>query len=145
MAPHLRTPSAYAFDVFISHAGHRADKPFAKVLRDVLKAGWGMEVFLDETDLRHGTSPQQRMQKAMEESQVALLLFSNDFFRRDATRWELEFLLTHHAEHRVQLLPVFLRMTVAEAKLELASVRGAGEWHACLRSCNCWSGSVFSM
>ena len=127
-----RAPSAYSFDVFLSHAGSGADKPFATMLRQVLQTGWEMEVFLDETDLRCGTNPKQRMQKAIEESQVGMLLFSNDFFTRTATRGELEFLLKRHKEHRIQLLPVFLRMTVEAAKKKLASIRGAGSLHACI-------------
>ena len=56
------------------------------------------------------------MQRAMETTQVAVLLFSTEFFRRSATKRELRVLLDRQQQHHVQLLPVFLRLTVEDCK-----------------------------
>ena len=58
----------------------------------------------------------------MKSTHVAALLFSKEFFERTATKDELELLLKQHTRRRVELLPVFLRVTVAECQKELNSL-----------------------
>ena len=121
-------PSPYSWDVFISHAGNRADKPFARALAELLERCWPeTRVFLDDASLRPGADAQAAMQAAMESTHVAVLLLSNEFFHRSATKGELEVLLGRHRQHLVQLLPVFLRLTVEDSKEKMESLYGPGE------------------
>ena len=128
-------PSPYSWDVFLSHAGNRADKPFARALMELLQTCWpGVRVFLDDASLRPGADARAAMQAAIESTHVAVLLLSNEFFRRPATRGELDLLLDRHRLHRVQLLPVFLRLTVEDCQRELTALYGAGaqaDTHCC--------------
>lgn len=120
-------PSPYDWDVFISHAGNKADKPFARALQELLERCWpDARVFLDDASLRPGADAQAAMQAAMESTHVAVLLLSAEFFQRSATKGELEVLLDRHRLHRVQLLPVFLRMRVEDCKRHLAEALGQG-------------------
>ena len=66
------------------------------------------------------------MRDALEATQVALVLFSEEFFERGATKGELAVLMERHARHRVQLLPVFLRLGVEECKRRMRGVLGEG-------------------
>ena len=138
-------PSPHLHDVFISHAGNRADKPFARAVGELLDGCWpGIRVFLDDVSLNAGTDPQAAMRAAMESTHVAVLLLSPEFFQRTATKGELEVLLERYTLHHVQLLPVFLRLTVEGCRREMMSLCGPGA-HAsthCLRFikgmlCNC--------
>ena len=135
-AAQLSAPSAYDWDVFISHAGNSADKPFAQALVQLLEGTqWGLRVFLDDNSLVPGGDPDRSMQDALQSAQVALLLFSSDFLKRTATMSELKLLLERHAAHRVELLPVFLRMTVKECKEKLSSLLQPGATDYSINRC----------
>ncbi len=126
-AERYAAPSAYSWDVFISHAGNKADKAFAWPLKQLLEgAGWGLRIFLDDESLQTSTDPAQSMQAAMESTHIALLLFRKEFFEREATKGKLKVLLERHASHRVLLFPVFLRLTVEECAEKIASLLEAG-------------------
>ena len=59
-AARFEAPPSHAWDVFISHAGNSADKPFARALARLLeRTGWGLRVFLDDDSLVPGGSPGQ--------------------------------------------------------------------------------------
>ena len=120
-------PSPHKWDVFISHAGKRADKPFARALKELLERCWGdIRIFLDDPSLVPGSDALSAMQAAMESTHVAVLLLSTEFFCRSATKHELALLLDRHREHRVQLLPVFLRLTVEDCQREMSTLCGPG-------------------
>ena len=131
----LPAPFTCNWDVYISYAGNRADKPFARALCALLeRTGWGVRVFLDEMCLQP-SDPYSAIEAAMESTAVAVLLFSPEYFERSATKEELQFLHSRHARHHVQLLPVFLRMTVEECKRSLAAVIAPGKLAAWLLEC----------
>ena len=119
----------YEYDVFISHAGKGADKPFARVLKKLLeRTGWHApeRVFLDDESLLATCNPEECMERAIEQTHVAVLLFSAEFFERPATKHELKVLMGRYAQHCVQLLPVFLHLTVEECKQKVCSLLGEG-------------------
>jgi hypothetical protein len=110
----------YEWDVFISHAGKDADKPFATHLCRLLgQDGIGLRVFLDEDAIHVGGDGAREMDAAMKASQAALLLLSWEFFDREATLYELDFLIRRQRMRRIKLVPVFLRMTFEECAAEL--------------------------
>jgi hypothetical protein len=124
----LHIPSMYIWDMFISHAGNLADKPFARAVKYVLERCWQLRIFLDDESLEPGTSSREAMDHAMNHSQLALILYSHEFFQREATIGELRHLVARQRNQRIQLLPVFLRVTVEEAKDHLVEILGEGEW-----------------
>ena len=130
------TPDTHDWDVFISHAGNSADKPFARALFRLLKrTGWGLRVFLDDESLVPAQEPHAAMRAAMESTAVAILLFSAEFFQRPATEKELQVLMDRRALNRVQLLPVFLRMQVDDCKQIMAGILGQGACTICRLTC----------
>ena len=74
-------PDTCAWDVFISHAGDSADKPFARALKALLeRTGWGLRVFLDDESLQPADDPHSAMQAAMKSTAVAVVLFGVKYF-----------------------------------------------------------------
>ena len=127
VAAEFPPPETYAWDVFISHAGAAADKPFARALYKLLeRTGWGLRIFLDEESLQPAGDAQRAIQAALQSTAVAVLLFSAETFERVATGAELRALVAQHALRRVRLLPVFLRMRVEDCKRSLANILGQG-------------------
>ena len=130
------TPQPCAWDVFISHTGNSADKPFARALKKLLKrTSWGLRVFLDDDSLQPGDDSRRNIMAAIETTAVAVLLLSTEYFEREATAEELQALYARHAQHRVQLLPVFLRMSEEDCKCSLAAVMAQGTSAAWLLIC----------
>ena len=121
-------PDIYDWDVFISHAGNSADKRFAEALDRLLEhMGWGLRVFMADKSLVEGlANPAGAIDVAMKSTAIAVVLFSAEFFVRDATKAEVEVLMARLAQHHVQLLPVFLRITVEDCKRSLAHLLGKG-------------------
>jgi hypothetical protein len=118
---------AYQWDVFISHAGRDADKPFASQLWTLLdKPGIGLRVFLDECSLCVAADPRLQMATAMNSSRVGLLLLSREFFQRTCPKEELAALLDRKDRGRIRLLPVFLRMTTEQCTTELETAFPGG-------------------
>ena len=120
-------PQACEWDVFISYAGNSADKPFARALKALLeRTGWDLRIYLDDDSLRPAGDGKLSLQGAMQSAAVAVVLFSAEYFERAATDAELRELSARHALNRVQLLPVFLRLSVEDCKRRLANILGPG-------------------
>ena len=120
-------PQTYKWDVFISHAGNGADKPFALALYEMLQGtGWGLRVFLDDRSLQCARNGWADIMAAADSTAVAVLLFSPEYFERPATRAELKQLIARHDRHHVELLPVFLRLSVEECNVRTAAELGEG-------------------
>jgi hypothetical protein len=129
-APALLGRPADSWDVFISHAGKDADKPFATKLRQLLgKDGIGLRVFLDEADLIVGEHFSPALDRAMKSSKAAVLLLSKDFFEReDSCLYELRFLIEREQRRYIKLVPVFLRLTPTECFEELKKAWPGQSW-----------------
>ena len=126
-AAHLPAPCSRLWDVVISHADSSADIAFARALKQILeRTGWGLRVFLNDDSVLPGVHPDSYMQQALESTQLVILLFSKEYFSRLASMSELKLLWERHVLHEVQLLPVFLSMTVEECKRELSSILQPG-------------------
>jgi hypothetical protein len=121
-----------SWDVFISHAGRDADKLFALKLQNLLNdAGIVLRVSLDLASLRVGEHSGPQVAEAMKSSRVGLLLLSREFFERPAPQAELAVLLERKDAQHIQLLPVFLSMTIEECTAELEAAFPGGLCGAC--------------
>lgn len=130
-------PLTCKWDVFISHAGNGADKPFALALYDMLqRTGWGLNVFLDDRSLQYTRIGWDDIVAAIDSTAIAVMLFSPEFFERDAPKAELKQILARHARDQLVVLPVFLRMRVEECNRKAAVVmeQGASTVHVCCQS-----------
>ncbi|KAK9819479.1 hypothetical protein WJX81_002053 [Elliptochloris bilobata] len=107
----------WAWDVFICHAGE--DKAFGLCLHRRL-VRLGLRSFLDEQSLRVGGDAPAAMQAAVRSTQVAVVLLSEEFFRKECPQRELHWFLEGCPASRNTVVPVFLGVTV-ERCAELAA------------------------
>lgn len=99
----------WAWDVFICHAGE--DKAFGRCLyRRLVRIG--LRSFLDEESLRVGGDAPAAMEAAVHSSQLAVVLLSEEFFRKPCPQQELRWFLEGHTASRSTVVPVFLGVTV---------------------------------
>ena len=99
----------WAWDVFICHAGE--DKAFGRCLHRRL-VRIGLRSFLDEESLRVGGDAPAAMEAAVHSSQLAVVLLSEEFFRKPCPKQELRWFLQGHTASRSTVVPVFLGVTV---------------------------------
>ena len=99
----------WAWDVFICHAGE--DKDFGRCLHwRLLRAG--LRSFLDEASLRMGGNAPATMKAAVHKTQIAVVLLSEEFFRKSCPQQELGWFLESRKASRSTVLPVFFGVTV---------------------------------
>ncbi|KAH0714088.1 hypothetical protein KY284_006993 [Solanum tuberosum] len=70
--------SLWKYDVFLSFRGADTRRTFTSHLYEGLKSG-GIFTFLDDKRLEDGDSISEELLKAIEESQVALIVFSRNY------------------------------------------------------------------
>ena len=104
----------WAWDVFICHAGE--DKAFGLSLyRRLVRAG--LRSFLDETSLHVGGDAPAAMKAAVHSSQIAVVLLSEEFFKKTWPQRELRWFLERRKASRSTVVPVFLGVTVERCAL----------------------------
>ena len=104
-----RQVQMWRWDVFICHAGR--DKPIARLLGHELD-DIGVRCFVDEDSLKGGDDAPHIMQKALESSQIAVVLLSVEFFKSEYTKDELRCILEEwDIARRITPLPVFFITT----------------------------------
>ena len=112
----------YTWDVFICHAG--PDKLFALALSKRLRPL--LRCFVDESSLPPGAHAPPTMKDAVDCCQIAIVLLSNEFFRRVAPKEELGWILEHWSDDWVTVVPVYFGLTVEQCS-ELATEAGLGK------------------
>ena len=93
------------WDVFISHASEdkkHIARPIAIILQEV-----GLNVWIDESKLRMGTTLLKEIENAMHSSKYCVAILSSNFFLKEWTRRELNYFLKNEHEGNTQVLPVW--------------------------------------
>ena len=121
----------YSFDVVISHAGDDPDRSLAHNLATVLMetnwVAWRSRIWPSAHAAPSGKALKEiHTIDALQTTNIAVVLFSNEYFERPACREELKVLMSRYAQHRMQLLPVYLRLTKKQCKPQSSSVLGKG-------------------
>lgn len=107
VAPHATEPDqpARKWDVFISHASE--DKgTVARPLADLLRAR-GLEVWLDENELKLGDSLREKIDHGLSNSRYGVVILSKSFFGKDWPIKELNGLASLEVNGRKVILPVW--------------------------------------
>mgnify|MGYP002713294280 CR=1 FL=1 len=99
------------WDVFISHASE--DKKFVRDLAQALDER-GVKVWYDETTLKLGDRLGESIDKGLSQSRFGIVVFSNAFFQKDWTRYELEGLINKEMAHGKTILPVWHHISANE-------------------------------
>jgi hypothetical protein len=96
------------YDIFISHAGPM--KPFAELLEAALR-DLGFKAFLDMHGLRPGDSADCKLIEYARTARIGLVLFCNDFLKREWPLKELKLIVEADT-----LLPVIIGMSHTDFK-----------------------------
>lgn len=100
------------YDVFISHASEDKDeivRPLAHALQS-----HGLRVWYDEFELRIGDSLRRKIDKGLGNSRFGVVVFSQDFFRKGWTNYELDGLVTRTMSGDQIILPIWHKVSKQE-------------------------------
>lgn len=144
------SPSAAAYDVFISHATEDKEsvvRPLAHALQS-----HGLTVWFDEFELRIGDSLRRKIDEGIARSRFGIVVLSHAFFAKSWPQYELDGLTTMSVTGRQVILPIWHHISkdevieqspsladklairtsdygVAEIAAEIASVVRSGNEH----------------
>ena len=93
------------YDVFISHASEDKDE-FVKPLVEALQKA-GYKVWYDEFTLKIGDSLRRSIDHGLKNSRYGIVIFSNAFFTKNWTQYEVNGLVTREMEGRKVILPIW--------------------------------------
>ena len=100
------------YDVFISHASEDKDE-IVRPLAHALQAE-GLRVWYDEFELRIGDSLRRKIDKGLGNSRFGIVVFSQDFFRKGWTNYELDGLVTRSVSGDQVILPIWHKVSKQE-------------------------------
>jgi len=93
------------YDVFISHASEDKDE-FVKPLVDELQNA-GFSVWYDDFTLKVGDSLRRSIDDGLRNSRFGIVVFSNAFFAKNWTHYELDGLVTREMDGHKVILPIW--------------------------------------
>ena len=100
------TPTRHVqYDVFVSHASEDKED-FVKPLVEALQAA-GYKVWYDEFALKVGDSLRRSIDNGLKNSRYGIVVFSNAFFAKNWTQYELDGLVTREMEGHKVILPIW--------------------------------------
>ncbi len=114
LPPEIAIDASQVWDVFISHASEDKDavaRPLAEELR-----GWGVTVWLDETELRIGDSLRRKIDEGLAKSGFGVVVFSHSFFAKGWPQYELDGIVSRSVSGEQTLLPLWHEITKDEVQ-----------------------------
>lgn len=110
--PPSQNESSKTYDVFISHASEDKDS----IVRSLATAlsGHGLEVWYDEFELKIGDSLRKKIDQGLAKSRFGLVVFSESFFAKGWTNYELDGIVTRSINGEQVLLPIWHGVTKQE-------------------------------
>lgn len=96
-------------DVFISHASEDKEE-IVRALANAL-VNLGLDVWYDEFSLRIGDSLRRKIDQGLAKSKVGLVVFSEAFFKKGWTNYELDGIVTRSVSGEQILLPIWHGVT----------------------------------
>lgn len=103
------------YDLFICHASE--DKDFVRPLVAALEE-LGVRVWFDETAIRLGDSLRRSIDSGLARSRFGVVVFSQEFFAKNWTNYELDGLVAREMQGRKVILPIWHPDLTAEEMLE---------------------------
>ncbi|XP_039155415.1 disease resistance protein RUN1 [Eucalyptus grandis] len=125
------TQGIWRYDVFLSFRGKDTRKGFTSHLYSALKDA-GINAFKDDDALPRGEKISSELEQAIEESRIAIIVFSTNYAN---SRWcleELEKIMEAREMHGQLVLPVFYDVDPSEVRKQIGSFAQAfAEHEAC--------------
>ncbi len=112
----------FQYDVFICHASEDKEA-VARPLHDILVED-GLAVFLDEYQLTVGDSLRREIDKALLESEYAVVILSAVFFTKEFAQSELDGLFMLQKANKKRILPFVHGITVEEVSTKYSPLMG---------------------
>src|ERR1700753_2303469 len=104
----------YNWDVFVSHASEDKES-VARPLSNHL-AGYGLKVWLDESELHLGDSLRIKIDTGVAHSRFGIVVLSPAFFAKTWTKSELDGLVAREIEGVKVVLPIWHNLSHEEIK-----------------------------
>jgi hypothetical protein len=108
------------WDVFVSHASEdkvAIARPLAEALRE-----HGVSVWLDEVEMKIGDSLRRKIDQGIRSSRFGVVIFSEQFFAKGWTQYELDGLVTRTVSGEQNLLPIWHGVTKADVMRQSPSL-----------------------
>lgn len=112
----------YDWDIFISHAFEDKES-VARPLANHL-AGFGLKVWLDESELHLGDSLREKIDAGLAQSRFGLVILSPDFFAKVWTKSELDGLVAKEVEGIKVVLPIWHKLGHNEVRRQSPILAG---------------------
>uniref|UniRef100_A0A7N2LHB4 ADP-ribosyl cyclase/cyclic ADP-ribose hydrolase n=2 Tax=Quercus lobata TaxID=97700 RepID=A0A7N2LHB4_QUELO len=114
----------WKYDVFLSFRGDDTRRSFTGHLYDALKRK-GVLTFRDDENLERGKSISQELLNAIEESRVAIIIFSKNYASSTWCLNELEKIVRSMKEMGLTILPVFYDMDASDVRNQTGPFQNA--------------------
>jgi hypothetical protein len=115
-----RTTLGTTYDVFVCHASE--DKDVARPLATALEER-GIRVWFDEFELRIGDSLRRKIDAGLAKSRFGVVIFSQAFFSKNWTQYELDGLVAREMSHGEQaILPLWHNISKDEMLQRIPSI-----------------------
>ncbi|XP_015161181.1 TMV resistance protein N-like [Solanum tuberosum] len=119
----------WKYDVFLSFSGYDTRRTFTSHLHEGLK-NRGIFTFLDER-VDHGNSISEELVKGIEESQVAVIVFSKNYAKSRLCLNELVKIMKCKVENGQIVIPVFYDVNPSYVRRQIGSFAKAFAKHEC--------------
>ncbi|KAK9062832.1 hypothetical protein SSX86_020022 [Deinandra increscens subsp. villosa] len=106
---------SWKYDVFISFRGEDTRKTFVDHLFNALKQQ-GISAYKDDTDLQRGESIGQSLLKAIEESHIALIIFSKNYANSSWCLDELAYIMKCRDDRSQIVIPIFYNIDPSDVR-----------------------------
>jgi hypothetical protein len=112
----------YKWDAFISHASEDKDS-VARPLANHL-AGFGLKIWLDESELHLGDSLREKIDAGLAQSRFGIVVLSADFFSKAWTKSELDGLVAKEIAGVKVVLPIWHNLDRDEVRKQSPILAG---------------------
>jgi hypothetical protein len=99
----------FEYDLFISHAHEDKDEVARPLANALLKKN--LKVWIDEFELKVGDSLSRKIDQGLAKSRFGIVIFSENFFRKDWPQYELQGLRARETQDTTIILPIWHKVT----------------------------------
>ncbi|KAL8241750.1 hypothetical protein R6Q59_012052 [Mikania micrantha] len=122
------SPQSWSYDVFLSFRGEDTRKTYVDHLYDALVLT-GVHTYKDDEELRRGETIAPALLKAIEESRIALIIFSENYANSSWCLDEVTHIMRCRSERGQIVLPVFYHVDPSDVRRQKGKYKEAFAKH----------------